>query len=174
MQNVAKDFVAVARKWGITNGKILDVGTGTGLIAIEFAKNLPELEVIGLDLSEDALQEAERNVQECEVPLKISFEKGNAEDMPFDDSVFDLLISNNALHLVEDPVKMFNEIQRVLKPGGRFFISDFRRSWISVFSKHWRPFYSSDEIRNLLLQSELEGWKVKNHFLRVGIFSEES
>lgn len=47
VRNVVKDFFVVARKWGITQGKVLDVGTGAGLIAIEFARNLPELEYSG-------------------------------------------------------------------------------------------------------------------------------
>lgn len=172
MQNVAKSFVAVAKKWGAKEGKTLDVGTGTGLLALGFARSLPDMEVVGLDLSEEALQVARENVQKSGV-LNISFEMGDVQAMPFDDDTFDLVISSNTLHLIENPVKMFNEIQRVLKPDGKFFISDFKRSWLAIFSNHFRASYTPDEIRDLLRQSELQKWEVKDRFFWVSISSKE-
>ncbi|MBU7026649.1 MAG: class I SAM-dependent methyltransferase [Theionarchaea archaeon] len=172
MQNVAKSFVAVAKKWGIEKGKTLDVGTGTGLLAIGFAKAFPDMEVVGLDLSEEALQVARENVQKSGVE-NISFEKGDAQAMPFEDGTFDLVISSNTLHLIENPVKMFNEIQRMLKFDGKFFISDFKRSWLAIFSKHFRASYTPDEIRELLRQSELKRWEVKDRLFWVSISSKE-
>ena len=172
MQNVAKSFVAVAKKWGIEKGKTLDIGTGTGLLAIGFAKAFPGMEVVGLDLSEKALQMARENVQKSGVE-NISFEKGDAQIMPFEDGTFDLVISSNTLHLIENPVKMFNEIQRVLKFEGKFFISDFKRSWLAIFSQHFRASYTPNEIRELLRQSELKKWEVKDRFFWVSISSKE-
>jgi ubiquinone/menaquinone biosynthesis C-methylase UbiE len=87
------------------------------------------------------------------------------------DSVFDLVISSNTLHLVENPVKMFNEIQRVLKPGGKFFISDFRRSFLGLLTAHIRASYSLEEVRALLAQSDLEDWQIKDSFLWLKIRS---
>jgi len=172
MQNVAKSFVAVAKKWGIEKGKTLDIGTGTGLLAIGFAKAFPDMEVVGLDLSEEALQVARENVQKSGVE-NISFEKGDAQAMPFEDGTFDLVISSNTLHLIDNPVKMFNEIQRVLKFEGKFFISDFKRSWLAIFSQHFRASYTPNEIRELLRQSELKKWEVKDRFFWVSISSKE-
>lgn len=172
MRNISKSFVTVAKKWRITKGKVLDVGTGTGLLAIGFAKNLPDIQVTGLDLSEVALEVAQENVQKSEVPLAISFERGDAEDMPFCNNTFDLVISSNTLHLVQNPVNMFNEIERVLTPQGKFFISDFRRSWLAIFSKHFRASYTPGEIKHLLHKSELEHWKVTDRFFWVSISSE--
>ena len=127
MRMVSKSFVSVARKWGVTGGKVLDVGTGTASLAIGFAKRIPGVEVTGLDLSDVILELARDNAQKSEVSLRVCFQKGDAEDMPFEDDTFDLVISSDTLHLVKNPMKMFNEIHRVLKPEGRFFISDFRR-----------------------------------------------
>lgn len=173
IRNVSKSFVSLARKWGITDGKVLDVGTGTGLLAIELAKRVPGVEVVDLDLSEGVFELARDNAQKGEVPLRVSFERGDAEDMPFTDCTFDLVISSNTLHLIENPVKMFDEIQRVLKPEGRFLISDFRRSWLGLFSEHIRASYSSKEVRDLLSRSKLENWKVKDYLLCLSILSEE-
>jgi len=171
MRNVSKSFVSVAKKWGITDGKVLDVGTGTGLLAIGLAKRIPSVEVIGLDLSDVVLELARDNVQKSEELLRVSFEKGDAEDMPFEDGTFDLVISSNTLHLIKSPIKMFNEIHRVLKPKGRFFISDFRRSWLGIFTNHIRASYSPKEVKDLLSQSNLQDWKVKDYFFWLSIFS---
>jgi len=173
MRMVSKSFVSVARKWGVTGGKVLDVGTGTGLLAIEFAKGVPGVQVASLDLSDVALALARDNTQKSQVSLRVSFEKGDAEDMPFEDDTFDLVISSDTLHLVKNPIKMFNEIHRVLKPQGRFFISDFRRSWLGIFTEHVRAAYSPKEIRDSLGQSKLQNWKVKDYFFWLSIFSEE-
>jgi len=173
IRHLSGSFVSVAKKWGIVDGKVLDFGTGTGLLAIELSKKIPDVEVIGLDLSDVALEVARKNLQESEQPLSVSFEKGDAEDMPFKDSAFELVVSSNTLHLIKNPIRMFNEIQRVLKPEGRFFISDFRRSGLGLFSKHIRAAYSPKEVKNLLSRSKLENWEVKDYFFWLSILSEK-
>jgi len=132
---------------------------------------MPDLEVIGLDLSDVALEVARKNLQESEQPLRISFKKGDAEDMPFEEGVFDLVVSSNTLHLIKNPVSMFNEIYRVLKSKDRFFLSDFRRSWLGLFSKHIRAAYSPQEVKDLLSQSKLENWEVRDYFFWLSILS---
>ncbi len=171
MQYVAKSFVSLAKKWEITSGKALDVGTGTGLLAIELAKGIPGLEIIGLDLSDVVLELARDNARKSEVTSRVTFECGNAEDMPFEDGTFDLVISSNTLHLLENPIRMFNEIQRVLQPTGRFFISDFRRSWLGILTKHIRASYSPQELEDLSSQSKLRNWKVEDRLLWLNIVS---
>ena len=172
MGMVSKSFVSVARKWGVTSGKVLDVGTGTGSLAIEFAKGIPGVEVVGLDLSDVILELARDKAQKSEVPSKVSFKKGDAEDMPLEDNTYDLVISSNTLHLVENPVKMFDEIHRILKPQSGFILSDFRRSWLGVLSVHFRASYSPKEVRGLLNQSKLQNWKVKDYLFWLSIFSD--
>jgi ubiquinone/menaquinone biosynthesis C-methylase UbiE len=172
MQGVAKNFVSIAEKWGITDGKVLDVGTGPGSLAIGFAEGLPGVQVVGLDLSDAALELARDNTQKSGASLRVSFERGDAEDMPFEDDVFDLVISNNTLHLIENPVSMLDEIHRVLKPQGGFIISDFRRSWLGVFTEHFRASYTPQEVKDLLSQSKLQGWMVKDGLLWMSILSE--
>ena len=169
---VSKSFVSVVKRWGVSSGRVLDVGTGTGMLAIEFAKGIPTVEVVGLDLSDVALELARDNAQRSRVSSRVSFEKGDAEDMPFEDDTFDLVISGNTLHLLKNPVRMFNEIQRVLKPGGRFLVSDFRRSWLGILTEHVRSAYSAEEVRDLLRQSELQDWKVKDSFFWLSVLSE--
>jgi ubiquinone/menaquinone biosynthesis C-methylase UbiE len=171
MRLVSKSFVSMARRWGVTDGLVLDVGTGTGSVAIGFAEGIPGVEVVGLDLSDVVLELARDNARESEVPESISFEEGDAEGMPFEDDTFDLVISSDTLHLVKDPIKAFNEIHRVLKPQGRFLISDFRRSWLGILSGHVRASYTSREVRDLLSRSKLQDWRVKDYFFWLSIFS---
>jgi ubiquinone/menaquinone biosynthesis C-methylase UbiE len=171
MRYVARSFVSVAKKWEITSGKALDVGTGTGLLAIELAKGIPGLEIIGLDLSDVVLELARDNARESKVTSRVTFECGNAEDMPFEDGTFDLVISSNTLHLLENPIRVFDEIQRVLQPTGRFFISDFRRSWLGILTKHIRASYSPQELEDLSSQSKLRNWEVKDRFLWLNVVS---
>ena len=173
MRYVSKSFVSVVKKRGITSGKVLDLGTGTGLLAIELAREVPGVEITGLDLSDVVLELARDNVQKSKVSLRVSFEKGDAEDMPFEDDAFGLVISSNTLHLINNPTRMFNEIRRVLKPEGAFFISDLRRSWLGILSRDFRASYSPKEVRDLLSQSKLQNWKVKDYLFWLSIFSEE-
>ncbi len=170
-QRLSKSFISVVKKWEVRSGKILDIGCGTGLLAIEFAKNLSGVEIIGLDLSDVALEVGRENIRKSEVIERTSFIKGDAEDIPFEDNTFNLVISSNTLHLIMNPIKMFNEIHRVLKPKGKFFISDFRRSWIGIFSRHVRASYSPKEVKTFLSQSDLQNWKVKDYFFWLSIFS---
>jgi ubiquinone/menaquinone biosynthesis C-methylase UbiE len=174
MRYVSKSFISMVKAWETTSGKVLDVGTGTGRLAIELARGLPGLQVVGLDLSDAALGLARDHVEKDEVPLAVSFEKGDAQDMPFGDGTFDLVISSNTLHLVNNPVEMFDEIDRVLKPDGRFLLSDLRRSWLGVLTEHIRAAYSPREIEDLLSQSHLQNWKVKDSFFWLSILKERS
>lgn len=161
----------MVKKWQMNENNVLDVGTATGRLAIEFSKKIPTLEVIGLDLAEVALVVARENVQKSEIPLNISFKKGDAEDMPFEDSIFDLVISNNTLHLIKNPLKMFNEVHRVLKPTGKFIITDYKRSWLGIFWNHIRASYSLKEVTDLLNLSNLQEWEVKESLLSLNIHS---
>jgi ubiquinone/menaquinone biosynthesis C-methylase UbiE len=172
-QNVSRSFVSVAEKWGIAGGKVLDVGTGTGLTAVGFAQGIPGVEVTGLDLSAVAIEVAGEYAQKSGLASRVFFEEGDAEEMPFEDGAFDLVISGSTLHLVNDPIRMFDEIRRVLKPGGRFFISDFRRSWLGLLSEHLRASYSPEEVREMLHQSKLQNWRVESHPFSLSILSEE-
>jgi ubiquinone/menaquinone biosynthesis C-methylase UbiE len=173
MRNAARSFVAVAKEWGIADGKVLDIGTATGSLAIEFAKAIPGVEVVGFDLSAAALELAEVNAQENALSSRVSFRAGNAEDMPFEGDSFDAVISGNTLHLIENPVRMFDEIHRVLKPQGRFIISDFRRSWLGLFTEHFRASYLPEEVGELLNRSKLRNWRLKASFLWLSVLSEE-
>jgi ubiquinone/menaquinone biosynthesis C-methylase UbiE len=171
MPRVAKSFAAIVARWGLTNGRALDIGTGSGILALELARACPGFEFVGLDLSKPAVRVAREQTAGSEMSSRVSFEHGDAEAMPFDDRSFDLAISSNTLHLLDNPVRMFDEVQRVLSSSGRFIISDFRRSWLGYLTDHIRAAYSPAEVEGLLRESRLENWKVNDGLLWLTVLS---
>ena len=97
----------------ITEGRILEIGPGPAYLSIELSK-IGRFQIIGLDISETMIDIAERNVKKAGIK-NISFKLGDAADMPFGDEMFDFVVSNALLHHWREPVKVFNEIHRVLK-----------------------------------------------------------
>ncbi len=103
---------------------VLDLGSGAGNDCF-VARTLTgdEGRVTGIDFTDAMIEKANANLQKTGFS-NIQFIKGDIEEMPLSDNTFDVVISNCVLNLVPDKEKAFNEIYRVLKPGGHFCISD--------------------------------------------------
>ncbi len=137
------------------NGKILDSGCGPGLTIIELAKKFTACEFVGIDLSEPLLEIAENKNQKEKLNERVKFLKANVRDIPFLDNYFDFVININMLHLVEEPVKMINEIERVLKPEGFFFITDLRKSILGFLEKEIKSVFTIEEAEKIIAKSNL-------------------
>ena len=122
-------------KAGITSGHALEVGTGPGYLGLEWLKSTEGTTLTGLDISADMIAVAEKNALEYGSQDRVTYVESRAQRMPFDDDHFDAVFTNGSLHEWEDPVQVMNEIARVLKPGGRYFISDLRRDMNPVLSR---------------------------------------
>jgi len=105
----------------IREGIVLDVGSGTGYLAIEVARRAPTLRVYGIDLGRQMIKIAQRHAKG--VP-NVAFVFGNAARLPFRDSSIDLVISTGASHHWKRPRLVFDECHRVLKHGGEAWIYD--------------------------------------------------
>jgi ubiquinone/menaquinone biosynthesis C-methylase UbiE len=105
--------------------KVLDVGCGTGTLAIVIKRQLGTGEVHGIDASPEMVRFAKE--KSAKDGSDIDFRVALIEAIPFPDASFDLVTSSLMLHHLPDDVKAkgFLEIQRVLKPGGRFMAMDF-------------------------------------------------
>lgn len=100
--------------------RVLDVGTGTGVVARLAAEAVgPSGRVVGLDISQDFLAVAEAVAGD----LPIEWLHGDAQDLPAPDASFDVVLSQQVLQFVADPVRALREARRVLVPGGRVLVS---------------------------------------------------
>ena len=152
-------------KAAFSKGKILDAGCGFGGTLFVLAKNFSECEFIGVDLSEPLLEIAKHTTDELGFTNRMKFLKEDVQKMPFDDGLFDVVLNLNMVHLVENPVLMFNEIRRVLKAEGRFFIKDLRRSWLSIFEREIKSTYSKKEALDIINKSDLQSGKFSSRLL---------
>lgn len=110
---------------GINPGDhVLDLGSGAGNDCFVARALVGESgKVTGLDMTEQMIKKARENCNKLKF-TNVEFVLGDIEKMPFKNDRFDVVISNCVLNLVPDKSKAFSEINRVLKPGGRFCVSD--------------------------------------------------
>ena len=103
---------------------VLDIGCGAGVDSIIAARLVgPSGAVTAIDLVPEMLARASENARLAGVD-NVTFRESSAEQLPFPDNSFDVVISNGVFNLVVDKVKALGEVFRVLKPGGRFMLAD--------------------------------------------------
>ncbi len=114
-------------------GEAADLGCGAGYLVVELARRAPGLRVTGIDLSEPLLAAGRQAAENAGLAGRVDFRLGNVEDLPFPDRSLDLAVSTFSLHHWADPVRVLNEVARVLKPGGACLIFDLRRDLLPPF-----------------------------------------
>ena len=123
------------RKNDITDKTILDIGCGYGWFELLAIKNGVK-KIVGTELTEKDLSTVKKHLKD----KKADFRVGNAVDLGIDDLKFDTVVSWEVLeHIPADTeVFMFKEISKVLKKGGRFYMSTPHRHWLSnLFDPAW-------------------------------------
>ena len=103
---------------------VLDLGSGAGIDVFLAAQQVGESgRVIGLDMTPEMIQRARENAAKHGI-LNVEFRQGDIEAMPVDDASVDVVISNCVINLAPDKKRVYSEMSRVLRPGGRFIVSD--------------------------------------------------
>ena len=137
---VAKEVVA-----HLEGGIILDIGTGPGYLPIEIAKASSSIKIVGVDLSRKLIQMARSNALKAGLADRLTFQYGNAGQLGFDNSSFDMVISTGMLHSLRDPVKVLQEIYRVLKAGREAWVFDPAKVVSQVDRQRWKASLNPSE-----------------------------
>ena len=107
-----------------SGGSILDVGTGPGWLLLKLHQLSPGLRLTGVDASPSMVAAARKNLAKARLSEIIAVKEGEASDMPFADSSFDLVVSTGSIHHWKDPKAGLNGVYRVLKHGGYALVFD--------------------------------------------------
>lgn len=110
---------------------ILDVGCGTAKLTESIGVRYPQANIVGLDIAEGMLKFAQQH------HANINFVCADAEELPFADDQFDLIISNFAVQWCADFYRLLAEIKRCLAPGGRFVFSIPAENTLTELKESW-------------------------------------
>jgi len=145
---------------------------------------------VGLEISAHMIAMAERNAQEVGLNERVNYVHGDACKMPFEDGIFDAVFTNGSLHEWAEPLAILNETARVLKPGGRYCISDLRRDMNPLLKGLMRAFtrpkvmraglissidaaYIEQELRDLVARSELDHPQIKKSVIGLAVIGKK-
>ncbi len=151
---------------------VLDLGSGAGFDCFLAAKKVGENgRVIGVDMTEKMISKAKSNAKKYGYN-NVEFKLGDIEDLPIENGSIDVVISNCVVNLAPDKLKVFKEAYRVLKRGGRMYISDI------VLLRNLSPAQKTDEeliagcVGGALLRDEYLGI-IENAGFKINILSED-
>lgn len=123
-----ESFAGVANPFSLRSlersERVLDAGSGGGFDCFVAAQQVgPEGKVIGIDMLPDMLEKARRTAESMGLK-NVEFREGLLEEIPVEDGWADGVISNGVINLCADKKRVFSELSRVLRPGGRLQLSD--------------------------------------------------
>ena len=129
--SIAADVAAVAEATAPEGARVLEVGCGPGHLSVRLARR-HGLEMTGLDLDPAMIERARANADRVVdgEERRPSFLVGDAASMPFPDGTFDLVVSTMSMHHWADPAAGLAEMARVLRPGARALVWDFRPGFV--------------------------------------------
>ncbi len=159
--------------------RVLEIGSGTGTLALLAKRLHPEAEVVGLDPDPKALARAKRKAAQAALP--VHFDRGFSGQLPYPDASFDRVLSSFMFHHLEadERERMLREVRRVLRPAGSFHMVDFAKqeahnhgSLVKMLHSNERlKDNSGQRIRELLSSAGLTLDKVRNERVLFGLMA---
>ena len=114
-------------------GPVLDIGTGRGFTAVEIARR--GYNVVSVDISSEALQDAYTYARAEGVADRMEFRLVDGDKLPFDDGTFRLVTIVNVLHHLDGFEWLLKEVSRVLVPEGRMLLADFTEEGFEIIGR---------------------------------------
>lgn len=141
---VNRAFVADFLKIWNGRGPILDLGTGTAQIPIEFCRQSSEGTVIAIDLAGSMLELGRENVKKARLSDRVELVEADAKALPYPDGCFPALFSNSIVHHIPEPWDVFVEMARVTGAGATLFVRDLLRPVDEEQLRHLVETYAGD------------------------------
>lgn len=134
------------------NDSILEIGFGTGTFLEKLFNEHTEMQVSGIDYSEEMVEIARESNQENISKGNLKIMKGNSDAIPFPDQSFNKVLCNMVIYFWDEPEEHLKEIKRVLKPGGVFYTGLRTRESMLIFPfiEHGFNLYSIEEWKEIL------------------------
>ena len=164
-------------------GVLVDVGCGPGYLMADLRRTFKELSITGVDISEEMIQKASKNMSATGFQEETSFRQGDIQALPFEDNSLDFVISTLSLHHWSEPIQALRELHRVLKPEGQFILFDLRRGsprlfyWLMRFAQMFvlpapmrrmnEPIssvlanYTPSELTGIIKETPFEQWSIQ-------------
>ena len=173
-KKVLAGFLELLKREGVAPRSLLDVGSGTGMLLRSLRGRYGDVRAVGVDLAIGMSRKAREGLK---TDGRTHILTADAENLPFPDSVFDLVVSTSTFQWLSEPDKAFSEALRVLIPGGLFCFALFgektlhelRVSYRSALAAHGRAeddrthtFLSREEVKSVLEQAGFKGCRVSS------------
>lgn len=107
--------------------KVLDLGCGPGDVMLRLARICPTLKITAVDGSPTMIRLAARAIEAGNLRATIETMRGYVPGLPLDDGQYDAVLSKDFLHHLPDPMSLWLEVRRLVKPGGFICVTDLRR-----------------------------------------------
>lgn len=121
----AEEAARVVEGLDLTGKRVLDIGCGSGAIAVMLARDLGAGEVVGIDVEDQVCAAAERRVQAAGLSDRVSIREVRPGPLDFPDQSFDLVYSKDSIVHIPDKETLCRDVFRILRPGGWFAASDW-------------------------------------------------
>ncbi len=130
----------------IDGGEVLDIGCGLGAIDELLVTQYRARSVVGIDIDPALLEDMQRRIERAGLASRIRGQKVDVGPLPFPAASFDVVFSKDSMVQIPDKPATYAEVQRVLRPGGRFIASDWLRGGTGAYSPEMMEFFRLEGI----------------------------